>query len=443
MFSTISKAWKIPEIRKRLFFTVLLIVIFRLGTHITVPLVDFAKLKTVMQGQQEGVLGLINLITGGAFTRLSIFALSISPYISASIIVQLLGIIVPSIEMMAKEGGRRGRDKLSKITKIVTLVLATLQSTGLYLAYSKQGLFENPGTLTAITVILTFVTGTMLLTWVGYKITSKGIGNGISMLIFAGIIASLPAALINLTSKVVVAGELKVGALIGVIAILMFAILVIAAVVYVHTAERKIPIQYSRKVVGRKMYGGQNTYIPIKLVMSGVMPVIFASSFMTFPAMLIQIFASSKIGDQAHKFINGLYNISVAPTISNVAGGYLLAHALIFMILIIAFAYFYTFAMYNPVEIESNIRQSGGYIPGIRTGKSTYEYLNNVIVKLTGFGAICLCAIAVLPMIINVFTKTNIALGGTSILIVVGVALESVSQLEAMMKMKRYKGFLE
>lgn len=177
--------------------------------------------------------------------------------------------------------------------------------------------------------------------------------------------------------------------------------------------------------------------------MSGVMPVIFASSFMTFPAMLIQIFASSKIGDPAHKFINGLYNISVAPTISNVAGGYLLAHALIFMILIIAFAYFYTFAMYNPVEIESNIRQSGGYIPGIRTGKSTYEYLNNVIVKLTGFGAICLCAIAVLPMIINVFTKTNIALGGTSILIVVGVALESVSQLEAMMKMKRYKGFLE
>lgn len=443
MFSTISKAWKIPEIRKRLFFTVLLIVIFRLGTHISVPLVDFVKLKTVMQGQQEGVLGLINLITGGAFTRLSIFALSISPYISASIIVQLLGIIVPSIEMMAKEGGQQGRDKLSKITKIVTLVLATLQSAGLYLAYSKQGLFENPGTLTAITVILTFVTGTMLLTWVGYKITSKGIGNGISMLIFAGIIASLPAALINLTSKVVVAGELKVGALIGVIAILIFAILVIAAVVYVHTAERKIPIQYSRKVVGRKMYGGQNTYIPIKLVMSGVMPVIFASSFMTFPAMLIQIFASSKIGDPAHKFINGLYNISVAPTISNVAGGYLLAHALIFMILIIAFAYFYTFAMYNPVEIESNIRQSGGYIPGIRTGKSTYEYLNNVIVKLTGFGAICLCAIAVLPMIINVFTKTNIALGGTSILIVVGVALESVSQLEAMMKMKRYKGFLE
>lgn len=441
MFKTIINAWKVPEVRKRLLFTLLLLVVFRFGTHISVPFINFELLKLTMQSSQEGVLGLVNLITGGAFARLSIFAMSISPYISASIIVQLLGMLIPSMEVMMKEGGEQAKSKINKYTKIIALILAGIQATGLYIGYSRQGLFTNPSIMTGITVVTTLIAGTAFLVWLGEQITNKGIGNGISLLIFAGIVATLPGYAIRLFSSVIQNGTLNVPTLITAISIVIAALILITAVVYVHIAERRIPIQYARKIVGRKMYGGQNTYIPIKPVMAGVMPIIFASSFITFPAMIIQLFFSNQIGTGS--FVGGLYNLSVATTVNNISGWFIAGHALLYMILIIGFTFFYTLSVFNPAEIATNIKQNGGYIPGIRAGKPTVDYLSNVLVKLTSFGALFLCAIVIIPMIATVFGAQAIAFGGTGVLIIVGVAIETVQQLESQLLMRHYKGFLD
>lgn len=449
MFKTIINAWKVPEVRKRLLFTLLLLVIFRLGTHISVPFVNFETLNTTMQNGQSGVMGLVNLITGGAFSRLSIFALSISPYISASIIIQLLGMLIPSIEVMMKEGGEQAKSKINKLTKIITLILAGLQGTGLYISYSYA---ENGGLftpivagqlgiiLTGIVVVSAFIAGTSFLVWLGEQITNKGIGNGVSLLIFAGIVAGIPNYIVSLITGIMINGQLQVQNLIIAIAMLISVLVLVTSVVYVHIAERKIPIQYARKIVGRKMYGGQNTYIPIKPVMAGVMPVIFASSFVTFPAMIIQIFFANQIG--TNSFADKLYTLSIAATQPGVGFGYIALHAIIYMILILGFTFFYTLSVFNPAEIATNIKQNGGYIPGVRAGKPTVEYLTNTLVKLTTFGGLFLCAIVLIPMIATMSTGIEIAFGGTSILIIVGVAIETVQQLESQLMMKHYKGFL-
>ena len=436
MFNTIKNALKTPDVRKRILYTLLLIVIFRLGCFISVPAVDSTLLQT---NQADGIKGLINLLTGGAFTRLSIFAMSITPYITASIVIQLLGMVIPSLERLTKEGGEAERAKVNRYTKILTLFLSLAEGLGIYLMYKPQ--FINPGFFTGFIVVLSFMTGTALLMWLGEQITTKGIGNGISMLIFVGIVAGLGDAARSLYNTVF-ATSFDTKNLLLALAIIVGIVILIAAVVFVQQAERRIPVQYSKKVVGRKMMGGQNTHIPLKLVMAGVMPIIFASSFMTFPAMVIQM-VNPNIATQGG-FWNIIYNISIATSSSDVSLQYTLINAAIYVLLIVGFTFFYTYATFNPAEISSGIKKNGGFIPGIRAGKSTTEYLSSVISKLTIFGGIFLAVIAIIPMLVSqIDIGANLAFGGTSILIVVGVALETVQQLESQVVMKHYKGFLE
>ena len=440
MFKTIKNALKTPDVRKKLLYTLVLIIIFRFGCFITVPGVDTIALGEQMQSATGSLTGLINTISGGAFSNLSIFAMTITPYITASIVIQLLAMIIPSLEKLMKEGGELGKQKINKYTKLLSLVLSLIEGLGIYISYSTSGIFINPGFLTGAIVVLSLVTGTAILMWLGEQITNKGIGNGISMIIFVGIISRLPSGITTLWRLIVNNGIISTVGIVTALAIIIGAIVLVAGVVFVQQAERRVPVQYAKKVVGRKMYGGQNTHIPLKLAMAGVMPVIFASSFMTFPAMMIQIFASDKIGGTG--FLAGLYQFSIATSSSSVAWGYSLANAIVYLILIVGFTFFYTYATFNPAEVATNIKQNGGFIPGIRAGKPTTDYLKSILSKLTWFGAIFLSLIAILPMLMR-FSNVDISFGGTSILIVVGVALETVQQLESQLVMRHYKGFLE
>ncbi len=439
MFKTLKNALKTPDVRKRLLYTLLLIVVFRLGCYITVPGVDSIALNDAMNNTQ-GIAGLIDMISGGAFSRFSVFAMSISPYITASIVIQLLAMIIPSLERLTKEGGEEGRKKINRYTKILTIILALVESIGIYFAYQSSGIFVDNSFLTGALVVVGLVTGTSILMWLGDQITNKGVGNGISLLIFVGIISGLPGGVVTLWNLIVANGIFSTTGLLLAIGIVIGAIILVAGVVFVQQAERRIPVQYSKRVVGRKMVGAQNTHIPLKLAMAGVMPVIFASSFMTFPAMIIQIFVPD-IASQSG-FLAGLYNFSIATSTSNVGIGYSIANAIVYLLLILGFTYFYTYATFNPAEVSNNIKKNGGFIPGIRAGKPTTEYLSSVISKLTLFGGLFLAVIAIIPMLLR-FTNLNIAFGGTSILIVVGVALETVQQLESLLAMRHYKGFLE
>lgn len=438
MFKTIKNALKTPEVRKRLLYTLVLILVFRLGCFITVPGVDTFALNEAM-GSTNGIGGLINIISGGAFSRFSIFAMTISPYITASIVIQLLGMVIPALERLAKEGGEEGRQKMNRYTKYLTIVLAIVEGLGIYLSYQSSGIFINPGFLTGFMVVLSLVAGTALLMWLGEQITNKGIGNGISIIIFIGIVSSLPSVATTLWNLMFGAGTFSTTGLLISLGIIIGAIILVAGVVFVQTAERRVPVQYAKKVVGRKMVGAQNTHIPLKLAMAGVMPVIFASSFMTFPAMILQIFI--KDIETATGFWAGVFKFSIATSSSNVPVGYSIANAIVYLLLIVGFTFFYTYATFNPAEVSNNIKKNGGFIPGIRAGKPTTDYLSSVIAKITWFGGLFLSLIAILPMLIR-FTGLNVAFGGTSILIVVGVALETVQQLESLLMMRHYKGFL-
>ncbi len=439
MFKTIKNAFKTPDVRKRILYTLLLIVIFRLGCYITVPGVNSIALNDAMSST-NGVAGLIDMISGGAFSRFSVFAMSISPYITASIVIQLLAMIIPSLERLTKEGGEEGRKKINRYTKILTLILALVEAIGVFVSYKSSGIFVNTQFSTAALVVISLVAGTSILMWLGDEITSKGIGNGISMIIFIGIISGLPSFVTTLWKLMITSSGLSTTGLLISIGILIGAIVLVAGVIFIQQAERRIPVQYSKKVVGRKMVGAQNTHIPLKLAMAGVMPIIFASSFLTFPAMIIQIFVSdiaSKTG-----FLSVIYKFSIATSSSSVGIGYTIVNALVYLVLIMAFTFFYTYATFNPAEVSNNIKKNGGFIPGIRAGKPTTDYLSSIIAKLTWFGGFFLAVIAILPMLLR-FTGLNIAFGGTSILIVVGVALETVQQLESQLVMRHYKGFLD
>ena len=442
MFKTIKNAWKTPELRKKIIYTIILIVIFRFGCYITVPGVDALALDEAMKNS-SGIAGLINLISGGAFSRFSIFAMTITPYINASIIIQLLGFVIPALEKLTKEGGEEGRQKINRYTKILTLVLALIEGLGLYFSYSTNQsvqIFIKPGFLTAAMVITGFVAGTSLLMWLGEQITNKGVGNGISMIIFVGIISRMPSAVVTIWNLMITQNGFSTTGFLTALAILIGAVILIAAVVYMQLAERRIPVQYSKRVVGRKMMGAQNTHIPLKLAMAGVMPIIFASAFMTFPAIVIQLF--NRNIQTATGFWAGVYKFSVATSDASVGVGFTIANAIVYLLLILGFTYFYTYAMMNPAEISTNIKKNGGFIPGIRAGKPTTEYLSSVISKITLFGGIYLAIIAILPMLLR-FTSLNITFGGTAVLIVVGVALETIQQLESQLVMRHYKGFLE
>ena len=440
MFKTIKNAWKTPEVRKKLLYTLLLIIIFRLGCFITVPGVDTIKLAEQMNSATGSLSGLINTISGGAFSRLSIFSMTITPYITASIVIQLLGMIIPSLEKMMKECWEAGKQRINLYTKLTSLVLSLIEALGIYISYRNSDIFIKPGFLTGATIVLSLVTGTAILMWLGEQISNKGIGNGISMIIFVGIISRLPSGITTIWNLIVTATGISTVGIVTSLAIVIGAIVLVAGVVFVQEAERRVPVQYAKKVVGRKMYGGQNTHIPLKLAQAGVMPVIFASSCMTFPAMMIQIFASDKIGGTG--FLAGLYQFSIATSSSNVAWGYSLANAIVYLLLIVGFTFFYTYATFNPSEVATNIKQNGGFIPGIRAGKPTADYLSSILTKLTWFGGLFLNLIAILPMLMR-FSSIDISFGGTSILIVVGVALETVQQLESQLVMRHYKGFLE
>ena len=421
MFKTIKNALKTPEVRKKLLYTLLLIVIFRLGCYITIPGVDSVTVSDQMKAASNGVTGLIDTISGGAFSRLSIFAMSITPYITASIVIQLLGMVIPSLERLVKEGGEEGKTKVNKYTKILTVILALIEGLGVFFSYKSTGIFLDTGFLGGFLTVLSLMTGTALLIWLGEQITNKGIGNGISMLIF-------------------VDGAFSTVGLIKALAVVLGALVLVAGVIFVQLAERRIPVQYAKKVVGRRMVGAQNTNIPLKLAMAGVMPIIFASSFLTFPAMILQIFVKD-IAKQTG-FWAGVYKFSIASSYSNIGIGYTIANAIVYLLLILGFTYFYTYAMFNPAEISGNIKRNGGFIPGIRAGKPTTDYLSSVISKITLVGGLFLALIAILPMLAK-FTSLNIAFGGTSILIVVGVALETIQQLESQLVTRHYKGFLE
>ena len=443
MFKTIKNAFSTPEVRKKLLYTLLLIVIFRLGCYISVPGVNSIALNEALNGGSEGIAGLIDMISGGAFSRFSLFAMSITPYITASIVIQLLGMIIPSLERLTKEGGEEGRKKINKYTKILTIVLAAIEAIGVYFSYKNAGIFMDDSFLTAALIVVGLIAGTSILMWLGEQITSKGIGNGISIIILVGIISRLPYGISNLWSQIMTPDGFSTTGLLIVLGVIIGAIILVGAVVFVQQAERKVPVQYSKKVVGRKMVGAQNTHIPLKLAMAGVMPIIFASLFMIFPAMILQIFMKDIATGTG--FWAGVYKFSIATSTSNVEIGYSIANAVVYLLLIVGFTFFYTYATFNPAEISNNIKRNGGFIPGIRAGKPTTDYLSSIISKLTLFGGFFLAIIAIIPMLVRFLPEGlgNIAFGGTSILIVVGVALETIQQLESQLVMRHYKGFLE
>ena len=441
MFKTIKNALKTPDVRKRLLYTLLLIVIFRLGCYITVPGVDTITLNEYMSSASNGMASLIDLISGGAFSRFSIFAMSISPYITASIVFQLLAMVIPSLERLTKEGGEEGRKKINKYTKILTVFLALIEGLGIYLSYRSSGIFIGDDFMTGVAVVISLMAGTALLMWLGDEITNKGIGNGISIIIFVGIVAGLPGAITTIWNPIMGTGAFSTTGLLISLAIIIGAIILVTAVVFVQQAERRVPVQYSKRVVGRIMVGAQNTHIPLKLVMAGVMPIIFASSFLTFPAMIIQMFVPD-IASQTG-FWATIYNFSIASSTSTVGLGYTITNAIVYLLLIVGFTFFYTYATFNPAEVSSNIKKNGGFIPGIRAGKPTTDYLSSIMSKLTWFGGLYLAIIAIIPMMVRFIPSVDLAFGGTSILIVVGVALETIRQLESYLVMRHYKGFLE
>ena len=415
---------------------------FRLGCFITVPGVDMLQLEAMRGSTTNGLVGLIDIISGGAFSNFSIFAMSVTPYITASIVIQLLTMIIPSLERLAKEGGEVGRQKVDKYTKALSIVLALIEGIGLYLSYQAQGIFVDSGILSGVLVVTGLMAGTALLMWLGDQITNKGIGNGVSMIIFIGIVSRLPSAVSSIWSLIMTESGFSTTGLLVALAIVIGALILVTAVVFIQQAERRIPVQYAKKVVGRKMMGAQNTYIPLKIAMAGVMPIIFASSFMTFPAMIIQLFAPN-IQEQTG-FWSVIYKFSIATSTSaNIPVGYTIANAIVYLLLILGFTFFYTYVTFNPVEVSNNIKRNGGFIPGIRAGKPTTEYLQAVMSKLLWFGGLFLAVIAVLPMLTRFVPNIDLTFGGTSILIVVGVALETIQQLESYLVMRHYKGFLE
>ena len=426
MLQTLRNAWKIEELRKKILFTLVIILLYRLGNAIPVPDVNIALLNAYFAQQQSTILGLLDVMSGGAFSNATIFALSIQPYINASIIIQLLCIAIPALERLSKEGGEEGRKKIASITRYATVAIGLLQGFAYYMLIKNNNMLnaDAQGIWSAIVIILTFTSGSALIMWLGEQITEFGIGNGISMILFASIISRLPTSLIT-TVRNIAAGNLQWW-----LALLMLigAIAMIVLIVYVNDAERRIPVQYAKRVVGRKMYGGQSTHLPMKVNMSGVMPIIFAQSIASVPATFAA-FAGKTDG-----WVNTWFANNSIP------------YAIIYFLLIIFFAYFYSTIQFNPVEVANNLKKNGGYIPGFRPGKPTSEFIQKVLNKITLFGAIYLGIIAIVPILISHFSNaaalTGLSLGGTSIIIVVGVALETVRALEAQMLMRNYKGFL-
>lgn len=426
MLSTLRNAWKIPDLRKKILFTFAMLVVFRLGSSIPVPGIDRVVIDQMFAASSGGMLDFLNLMAGGAFKDFTIFALNIYPYVTASIIIQLLTIAIPSLEALAKEG-EEGRKKIAEYTRYGTIILALIQAIGISVGFFNRALISRDFLPVAV-VVLVLTAGSAFLMWLGELITEKGIGNGISLIIFVGIISRAPGALINMF-KLVAAGEVNVLKVIG---FLIVALVIIVGVIAIQDGTRKIPVQYAKRVVGRKMYGGQSTHIPIKVLMAGVIPVIFSTSLLQFPQILAMFLNPN---GKFAAFITNYF------TLNGTVGAWI--YSILNILLIIFFTYFYTAVQFNPVEYANNLKEHGGFIPGIRPGKPTSDYLSKVISRVTFAGAAALALIATLPVVLEAIIKLNIHFGGTGILIVVGVALETMKQIEAQMMMRHYKGFLK
>ena len=426
MFTTLRNAWKIPELRKKILFTLFVLLIYRLGSCVPVPYINVDVLNNYYTQQLSNtVLGLYNAMSGSAFSNATVFALGIQPYINASIIIELLCIAIPALERLAKDEGEEGKKKIQKITRYTTVGLSLLMGIAYYImlknASAQYSILEQTSFVSGMVIVMTFMAGAAFLMWVGEQIDQFGIGNGISMILFAGIVSRVPSMVGSLFSLKWYVAILMV---VGMLAIVMF-------IVFISNSERRIPVQYAKRVVGRKMYGGQSTNLPIKVNMSGVLPIIFAQSIATLPATIMAF-----VGAPASGFWAWM-NTYVFDTKSAV-------YIIVYFFLIIAFSYFYATIQFNPIEIANNLKKNCGFIPGFRPGKPTSDFIFKVINKITLFGALYLAVIALLPIIVGIIIKdTTLSIGGTSVIIVVGVALETVKSLEAQMLMRHYKGFLE
>ena len=424
MLKTISQAFKVAEIRSKIIFTLLMLVVFRIGSNIPVPGINRSALAQVFAGD-TGLFDLFDLFSGGAFSNFTIFALSTTPYITASIIIQLLTIAFPYFERLAKEG-QEGRKKMAQITRYLTIVLAVIQALGLTVGLFRQAVVDQSW-FSFVVIILVLTAGTAFLMWLGEQINEKGIGNGISLIIFGGIVARLPSGLRSLWTQYS-DGTLSI---ITLLLFAVFAIVVILGVIEVQQGTRRIPVQYAKRVVGRKMYGGQSTHIPLKVNQAGVIPVIFALSILQFPLTVTYFFPDSGFTDFITKWLSPAGNPGVW------------VYAVLNVLLIIFFNYFYTAVTFNPVEVAQNMKANGGFIPGIRPGKATIEYLNKVMSRISFVGAIFLAVIATMPTLVSQFSGLDMRFGGTSLLIAVGVALDTMKQLENQMVMRNYQGFLK
>ena len=427
MIQTIKNAWRVEDLRKKILFTLFVVLLYRLGNAIPVPYVNVAMLQTYFSQLQNTVLGLLDVMSGGAFSNATIFALSIQPYINASIIIQLLCIAIPALERLSKDEGEEGKKKIASITRYSTVAIGLLQGFAYYMLIKNNNILvpeAKTSVWAGIVIVLTFTSGSALIMWLGEQITEHGIGNGISMILFASIISRFPNSIVRTISNCIT-GDLKWW-----VAVLMYlgALAIIVLIVIVNDAERRIPVQYAKRVVGRKMYGGQSTHLPMKVNMSGVMPVIFAQSIASLPATIAAFTGKT----------NGWFSRNF--------GTNSILYAVVYLLLIIFFAYFYSTIQFNPVEVANNLKKNGGYIPGFRPGKPTSEFIQRVLNKITLFGAIYLGIIAVTPILVSHFSTTSaltgLSLGGTSIIIVVGVALETIRALESELLMRNYKGFL-
>ena len=455
MFKTVRNAWAIPELRKKILFTIFALLIFRLGSSVPVPWIDTAGLQNYLNAMSGSIFGLINAMSGNAFAMATVFALGVQPYINSSIIIQLLTVAIPALERMQKEGGEEGRKKIAAITRYTTVAIALLQGFGYFTLINANGLVSGdlPTWLAGIIIVLSFTAGSAFVMWLGEQITEFGIGNGISIILFAGIVSRFPSMLMNMVngvqkwsmhltdSEIAAMGTTQGEAfrnsmvhpamipliIIGILALVVF-------IVFINDSERRIPVQYAKRVVGRKMYGGQSSHIPLKVNMSGVMPIIFAQAIASLPATIAA-------------FIPG----GMDSTFMKVFDSNGLVYAIVYFLLILGFSYFYATMQFNPIEVANNLKKNGGFVPGFRPGKPTADFISKVLGKVTLFGAIYLAIIALLPIItshiINLASGSqmgrSLSIGGTSIIIVVGVALETVKALEAQMLMRHYKGFLE
>ena len=417
MFKTLVNAFKMPDLRKKLLFTLFMLIVFQLGTVVPVPGIEKDALKSLLGiGDASGSLfNLVNILSGNAMQNASIFAMSITPYVNSSIIMQLLAVAIPALEKLSKEG-EEGRKVIAKWTRYGTVILAFIQAAGLYISLSNSGALELTGIIGFITITLSFTAGTAFLMWIGEQITEKGIGNGISVIIFAGIVTSGPQLIASFWV------QLQTNWIIAVLTLIL-CLAVVVFVVMINDAERRIPVQYAKRVVGRKMYGGQNSHIPFKVSMAGVIPIIFASSILSFPATIARLFSTNQPAWISNFMTSPLY-------------------AILYFLLIIFFTFFYTAMMYNPIEMANNIKGNGGFIPGIRPGKPTSDYITKTMNKVTVIGSVAIALIAVLPILMSQ-GNISVSFGGTSLLILVGVAIETYRQLESQMIMRNYKGFLD